>query len=225
MHFVFADIDVQLIFLILFLVMGFVSWISNFLKGAKRGGGAQRPGPRVAGAGDDNLRNEIEGFLAEVTGQKRREPQPDDDVLIEVVSEADERPRRKLRRPSGRRQQRPRDQPVRQRAKPAKAKLGSDLKRHVANYMAKDRIDGHVDEHLSHEVDDSSHEVDDSVRQHLGRAAESAYSRDQGLRQAQAHPIIAMLRDPQGVRNAILLHEILTRPRSLKSQAEAVSGK
>ena len=75
--------------------------------------------------------------------------------------------------------------------------------------------------------------VGSTVRSHhLGNRVDAEVQRDvpaaflnnfgQGIAPAsapqerQVHPLVKVLRDPNGVRNAILLNEILQRPKSLR---------
>ena len=55
-------------------------------------------------------------------------------------------------------------------------------------------------------------DIDSAVRKDLGSDATS----DAVHRAGNIHPLAKALRDPQGVRQAILLNEILSRPKSLR---------
>ena len=97
--------------------------------------------------------------------------------------------------PSGRDQKRPRRVANR---KLASSQLGSSLRDHLKEYMGED--------HLPQQVRDR---LVDEVEAHLGRMANSAssgYSRAEQMK----HNLIAALKDPDQVRQAILVHELLT---------------
>jgi hypothetical protein len=85
--------------------------------------------------------------------------------------------------------------------------LGGGVRSHLQEYMG-GRIDQQVKEHLAGAVDKS-------VSQHLG--AQGATAPDQSAT-GQEHPIVRILRSPGGVRQAVLISEILTpkykRPRA-----------
>ncbi|MCA9118293.1 MAG: hypothetical protein KDA79_24645, partial [Planctomycetaceae bacterium] len=102
---------------------------------------------------------------------------------------------REAKPPSGREQKRPRRVANR---KLASSQLGSSLRDHLKEYMGED--------HLPQQVRDR---LVDEVEAHLGRMANSAssgYSRAEQMK----HSLIAALKDPDQVRQAILVHELLT---------------
>ena len=234
MTFVLADIDVGTI---VFLVVAFLTWIMNLANKNKEKKPAQRPArPKPQG---DQVKSELEAFLEEVTGQKQPEkPRPQQQrrpgpAPAEVRQEKRQpvpqqkakptpRPQRPRRRPK---QAKPRQKPapapkpverqsLREReaakdkiraAEKAERKLGSGISEHVDAY-----IDDHVDSHLSHDINAS-------VRAHLG-------SRQQVManKKAQAsemnQQIVASLRNPAEIKRAIIVNEILAKPRALRRQ-------
>ena len=92
--------------------------------------------------------------------------------------------------------------------------LGSGINKHVDSYISR-----HVAEHIETDVDDfvEAHIVD-SVENHLGnRSTELPALTSSGTKQpTSASEFRKLLKSRSGVRQAILLNEVLTRPRSLR---------
>lgn len=196
--------------LIFFLVIVVFSIIQSIIKSANEKAKKQQlqadPDRRK------RVQNEIESFLAEVSGG-----QPD----------ASERRRKRQQRTNARRreqqiQKNRREEELRQQKKAAAAKLrksrsrkvGSGITEHVDEY-----IHQHVNEYLDHDVDEYVEAtIVDNVDLNLGdRTLEmlgtTSVARPSG---ETAKTLVSLLRDPNGVRNAILVYEILTRPAVLK---------
>ena len=215
--------------IIVFLVISFISWLLN-MKNKTPDPAAQRPRrPARAAGGDGRLKNELEAFLEEVTGQPRAQPPqpspaapPHDEMPPPAV--VDSEPRRlPVRRESHQLPSHPRPaerQPAlaRQAAElqsfDHSSQLGTALRQHVDEYVANTNIDRHVQSYMANEVEQS-------VREHIDRAVEN----DLGVRNvalpqravtARAREVISLLNSADGVRNAILLTEILGRPKSLR---------
>lgn len=205
--------------LIIFLVIAFISWIINLVSKnndeAKAGGGrAPRPEPPR----DGRLQNEIDIFLQEVSGQKKGNARVEEDIPMEIVEVEETPPRRRNvrqqppRRPSRRQEAREtsasehnRPGPgVAERQKPGSANLGGGVRQHVSEHLSSGDVESHVEEHLAHDVDQS-------VQQHLGQFSVGE-SVDLGA--PGTHPLVSLLRSPSGMRQAILMGEILSPPKS-----------
>lgn len=175
---------------------------------------------------DPRLNDEIDQFLREVAGRRKAEDAP-----IEIVPQQRRRPQRRQRQPPRRppARQRPAEkvQPVPEQPKrktplgssvttrkgPGSNKLGTEVVEHVSEYMD-DRIERQVADHLQHSVDRG-------VALHLGRFGSGSFVPAAGMRQASAqsprtNQLVSMLRDPSSVRQAILLNEILARPKAMQ---------
>lgn len=212
--FVLIAVDIGTVFTAVFLIVLFLGWVLQAVQNQKEGGGPRQPGrqrpnqprqrpnqPRQR-LRDDRVASEIDAFLREVNSS-RGNVDEEDEPLIEVVREPTRRPRRRQPEPAP-----PRPPATRsQRGRPVTtgpsdieshaAELGSGLRSHVQSYMA---------DHLEQDVD-----------AHLGdRAAEMPV--EIVVAQPEVHPLVARLRDPQGARNAILLAEVLTRPRTFRDR-------
>lgn len=197
------------------IVMMFVGWILNTINASKRQTPAARRRPRPARSGDDRLQSEIDSFLQEVGGGKRR-PQPshaarDEDVELEIVDER-ESPRRRPRR-------RPQSRPAKPE-RPAAADVSTPLsERHLESAVSLQHLGGELQEHVDHYMQDHSSEA--APRSELGSDWTKLSDANAGG-QAGAQPegatlsggIADLLRNPVTVQQAILVNEILSPPKS-----------
>lgn len=209
---------------LIFVILGFLGWIMNLTsnKNAPPPAAPARPRqplPRPQNR-DERIQSEIDIFLQEVGGRK---PKPRVQEITEPLVEEPPRPTRRLadRAPktpseSARTPPSPRPEPARQEKRPERrvgsGDLGSTVREHVAQYIETARIDQSVKQHLSHVVDRA-------VETHLGslgqqEAAQLAAAVDVAAKApAGMHPVVGLLRDPNGLRNAVLVSEILGPPR------------
>jgi hypothetical protein len=207
----FAAVDVCGAAFVAGIVIMFLFWVLRIFSKAQED--SSPPSVRPRRAERDRQRDEIEEFTRQQTARRRGR----EEDILEVIEEA-RPPRRQGQtrpKPSGQRlpqQQRP-GQPApaasAQRSRPGETlsnrhanqseSLGSGVRSHLAEYM-EDRIDQSVQQHLVGGVGQS-------VQQHLGAVARMGEAR------TGEHPIVRLLRDPNGVRTALILNEVLTRPR------------
>jgi hypothetical protein len=93
--------------------------------------------------------------------------------------------------------------------------VGSGVSEHVDSF-----IGDHVRSHMGRDVDNFvKKDIDERVRSHLGSQSSKPVemsASDTGS--AAADDILSVLKTPAGVRHAILVHEILSRPRSLRKK-------
>jgi hypothetical protein len=206
--------------MIIVAVITLIGWLMSFVN-QKNAPPPPVRNPRIpnpAGRRDDRLSNEIDIFLQEVSGRKRQ----DEPVEIELVPE-DEIRERSSRRKQAEQSQRPGNRKL-QSSLPNKSEkhlgskiaerhltgpdqLGQGLQDHLAESMQAGRIKKHVAAHLDHDVNRS-------VEQHLGRfgGADLAVPTTTRKESAAARKVVKLLRDPDGVRQAILINEVLSRP-------------
>ena len=236
--------DIEGIGVVLFLIVSFVSWILNMKNQGNKpdNKNRNRPGqPRAAGAKrPDALKNELEMFLEEVSGKKPRAPKENPQRPLQA-----KQPRRRVeqQRPAGPRpnpaevqQQRPRlkkrpkqqrpkkqrpkppQQPVQEKPRAKRGELGSKLRDHVDDYMGDNRVEQHVEEHLADGVSGRQDKrIGKSVQAHLGASlGASSVQVEIDPPSATTAGLVAMLRNPNSVRNAIMVNEILQRPKSLR---------
>lgn len=213
---------------LIFVILGFLGWIMNLTSNKNAPPPAaparpRQPQPGRAQNRDERIQSEIDVFLQEVGGKKARprsEPPP-------RVVEVEEPPRRRVpRRAPERTVRRPAAEPVRapapppSRAEPAprtehrvgSSDLGATVREQVSRYIETARVDQTTKQQLSSVIDRA-------VEHHLGtlgqrEAAQLAAAVDVAANvPAGVHPVVGLLRDPTGVRNAILVSEVLGPPR------------
>lgn len=218
---------------VIFVIIAIIGAIMNWIGGAKKPPGQpavpnrprRPPRPR-----DRRLQNEIDNFLQEITGKKVQQEE-----AVEVVDIEPPPPRRVARRPAGRPQPAanlqktpPRPEPAQPHQKPGTGiasrkgpgskDLGAGVKKHLAEHMQAGRVTSHVEQYLDHEIDAG-------VAAHLG--AFSAEQSKQGKTLASvsvravplAVSVVGLLRDPVGVRQAIIASEILSPPKCRRGQS------
>lgn len=211
------------------IVMMFIGWIMNLVnkqnRPAQAARGRRRQPPR---RGEGRLQSEIDSFLEEVGG--RRPQRETEEVPIEIVEEEERRPPRRppRRRPKSRppaRPPRPSQEAAASTASPTErlserhlkstigsTKLGEGLRSHLQQYMADDHVDAQVAKDLSHRV--GSEWAAHPEREARGGGNiefASPHAREAAL---AANQIASLLRNPAGVRQAILVSEILSPPKS-----------
>lgn len=198
---------------VIFLTIMFVSWIARVIKGTDEAN--QRPQARPQGR-DERLRSEIDSFLKEVAGAKK-EPNPAAEV-VEIVDFEEEpaKPRRLQPQPrkqpaarskaAAKRQEKPGER-LSKRQGPRKKELGSGIDEYVSEHIQEGRISSRADR-------EERSDVSDSVAEHLGIFTAAGEARRKAPRTKTAAAIVAMLRNQQNVKQAIIISEVLNRPRS-----------
>lgn len=91
---------------------------------------------------------------------------------------------------------------------------GSGVGAHVDSYIGQ-----HVKSHIGQQLNESvKHDIADQVRSHLGedKNKPSAPSAATTHGSAAAGSLLLALRSPEGVRQAILMNEVLSKPKSLR---------
>lgn len=191
----------QVIALIIFTI-SVLSWFVNIIQG-NQPNGAPRPKNRPR----DPAQSELEKFLQEViTGQQappeRKRPAPQQ----KQPRTANEKKGNKSKP-----QQTPRpakSEPVAEKPGQRLAQshlqtsaLGEGVRSHLSDYMQANRVGAAVQQ-----------DIDAAVRHDIG----SNNSSQAAQRAGSVHPLAQALRDPQGVRQAILLNEILNKPKALR---------
>jgi hypothetical protein len=149
------------------------------------------------------VQSEIEAFLQGVTGDKKP-PQQEQ-----------QRPRRRPRseRQAQRPQQRKPQPPARKPSpatEPARLSVsGSSISEHVDQFIGQ-----HVSQHIDHGIEEHVNvEIVDNVQEHLG---DRDIAGGQKTGRSAPNEILALLRTPEGMRQAIIANEILSRPRTLR---------
>lgn len=232
--------DIEGLGVVIFLVVSFISWILNMKNDGNKKGNRPRPNrPRAgqagAGAGQqargagkpDALKSELEAFLQEVTGQKQKpkpqnKPRPIPAKAPRKRIQPREQPAAVAReKPTRKRPKKAAPRPSSQRRQPKK-ELGSKLREHVDDYMGESRVEKHVEEHMTEGVSGrKDRRIGAHVRQHLGSSISGVPVQiEVDPKPANTAEIIEMLRDPNSVRNAVIINEILKKPRALRREGE-----
>ncbi len=217
----------KLIVLIIFIA---ISAIRGLMKNAEEK--AQKAQRKVAAAGNlaperqKRVQSEIDAFLSEVGAAppKPQAPRPAPPRPVPAPPAAQSqsaRQRSAANQPRRRQPTRtaPKAQPERRPpiGTPApsagRQQVGGSIASHVDQYISK-----HVTQHLDHDVDELVQaDIVDSVNSHLGmRGREMPALTGSAQAVPPADEIVRLLRDPAGIRQAILINEILSRPRALR---------
>lgn len=223
-------LDIGSIFAVGFLLISFIGWIMNLINAQnpppQPKQPARRPAPR-----DRKVQNEIEAFLQEAMGRRApdQQPKPDGDE-IEILQPAaprrrppQQQPRRKPKKPAA--PVPPLAQPTAQpgvtlssRHLSASSDLGQGIRSH-ADQISKSRLADQVQQDLPHLVSQG-------VGQHLGefraddvdprREVAPFVSSRAAVKDVTG--LMASLRKPAEMRKAIILQEILSKPRVLQKR-------
>jgi hypothetical protein len=221
--------DIGGIFAIVFLLISFIGWIINMINAQNPPPAPNRGPQRRPRARDRKVQNEIEQFLQEAMGNKdaRRDEASDDEIeVVEVAPQKRPPPPRRPPRPVAQSSSRPLvEQSPQDRPRPAggatsrpftPSTLGSSVASHVKDHM-RERVTQETSQHLPHAVNQN-------VTQHLGEFLAGSRDNRQGVTPVfRSHAnipnpagLIAELRTSGGMRKAIVLQEILARPRVLR---------
>lgn len=203
---VLSAVDISQIVGACVLVISVLSWVVNVVQGNTPDGAprAKQPKPKPQGA-----RSEIEMLLQQLAGEKSKPKQERQQPPKPPKPQQQDRSRGKSK-PSQSRPSTP-SGPLASRQQPRvsdshlkDSRVGNDVRSsHLGN-----RIDALVQSDVTGAVEK---DIQAAVQHDLGNAIAPAT-----IKVAVDHPLIAVLRDPKGVRQAILLNEILQRPKALR---------
>lgn len=214
--------------LIIVIVFFAFSMIRGLMKSGKEKAEKEA---RLAQRGDPNrkqrVQGEIDAFLSEVSGggnedrsgqqksQRRRERGERTQESKQRAQRDQQEMQRQLKIKQKREATRARRKAESQAATAPDRQLGSGISAHVDEYITQ-----HVEEHIDDDIEEYVEAtIVDSVESHLGtrRSQMPEQTRVRSRkRSAAAKSVVAMLKDPAGVRNAILINEILAPPRALR---------
>jgi hypothetical protein len=109
-------------------------------------------------------------------------------------------------------EQKTRKTPAANRPEATQGPSGAGVRQHVESY-----ITDHVRTHLDSTVDDSvKKHINQHVQAHIGSEISADATGADGPDAQTTAGIRKLLRDPGGIRNAMLVNEILSRPRTLR---------
>lgn len=164
------------------------------------------------------VQSEIENFLAEVTGAAPPKRKQQDVNQQEQRRRQEAAAKRKQREAAAARRRKAAAAALAKSKQKKRQTSGSSISQHVDEYIGQ-----HVAEHIDNDVEEYVEAtIVDSVDSHLGkRDAEmpkptGGPSPSTSGGNSAAAEVAKLLRDPKGVRNAILISEILSRPRALR---------
>jgi hypothetical protein len=230
--------------LLIMLAIGFISWLVN-MANQKQKQPPPAQAPRPPRPRDDKLRSEIDVFLQEVSGRKPKEEPVAIEIVSEeeirrrrVVKKPIPRETPTARPPAS--LAKPRTQPSvfkelsvkppqvpQPRRRPGAelaerhaidpSGLSTNLEAHLKTYMAPDRIEQGVQQHIPHEIE---RRVERNLGS-FGDKQQSAQAAPEQARPAQpvsAADVVKFLRDPGGMRRSILVNEVLSRPVGLRKK-------
>ena len=229
---------------IVIIVIMFFSMIQSLTKASKEKQEKAAQEKRRAEAADPNRRqrvqSEIESFLSEVTGQRAQNSAP---VDLETEREqerrrqaSEEKRRRQLEAKRRQKQQQQRQQVAKiqgdarsssdstsrlaqqeQTNTAGPRQIGSNIGARVQNHIGQQSSSKKSTNAVSEYVDTT---IVKSVNEHLGRrSAEMPPPTTVAKGNMAAANIADLLRSPAGIRNAILVNELLSRPRALRTKS------
>lgn len=195
----------SIVFLVI-LIISVVSWLVNLVQGDKPN--IKKKPPRPAGGGQ----SELELFLQQVVGNTEAEKP---------------RPAPKPAKPAGERKPQKKQQQSKQRVgneRPGSERPGNEQKSPAERpgqrlsqiHLADSTVGAGMRSHASVTQNDVANsvrrDIDENVLRDIGTDGTVAAT----INRPAEHPLIQTLRSPQGVRQAIILTEILGRPKSLR---------
>ena len=193
-----VNIDVSQVIGLCVLVVSVLSWFVNIIQGNTPDGvprkKPQKPNPPAA-------RSEIEVLLEQITGDKQKQGRREQQSQVpRPPRPQQERPKNVGRSTSPRTGMQPAKPVVKQSARVAETHLASsNLGNEVRSHHLGNRVEAAVQQ-----------EITAAVQHDLGnRIAAARPPQEQSV-----HPLVKVLRDPNGIRQAILLNEILQRPKA-----------
>jgi hypothetical protein len=209
-------LDVGTVMFFVFAVISLISWIANQANAAKKVPPPRQPNPQAPPQRNPQVQREIERFLREAAAKQRGQMVDADE--IEVV-----RPQ-SARRPPPKRKvvEKPRPSAAARGSGSATtqgpARPGEGL---AARHLAPKAKSAVANEHLpqSKAAVTLPDDVSKSVSAHLGvfaAAGTSAAGSAAAAQRQAAKALLKELRTPQGMRSAIVMQEILKRPRALR---------
>ncbi|MBO49561.1 MAG: hypothetical protein CMJ69_02130 [Planctomycetaceae bacterium] len=179
-------------------IIALISWVANKIKESSNAnaGGVVADAPGEEADGDVRVQAEIDRFLQQVRGGGQS-PAP----APEVTPTA-----------------------------PATATVQKKTQRLTERHVIGDRhirsgvgdVDGDSDERMSRRVDrDLGHGVEQSVASHLGPSVGDSRGADVSFDSSDwtAENLVGLLTRPDGMRQAVLVHEILSRPKGRRGRS------
>ena len=190
------------------LVISVLSWFVNVIQGNTPDG---TPRPKPPKAKPQDGRSEIEVLLQQLTGEKSKpKPERRDPPKPAKPQPPSDRRRSGSKPPASRPGST--SGPGNSRPLPRVAEThlaASNLGNDVRSHQMGNRVEAIVQQDIAGAV---QRDIQFAVQHDLGNRIAAASP----AKEKTEHPLVKVLRDPNGVRQAILLNEILQRPKSLR---------
>lgn len=181
------------------LVISIISWLVNLIKGE----GNNAPAAKRA-APQKDLRSEIEVFLEELNKPPVRQEAP-----RPAPKRAPAPPQPKAKQQKQPQQQKKRTEPISKRPVTTESRpssnLGAGVRQHVAEHLAAGQVTAQAQQHIGNRIESS-------VTHDLGTSSTNLHME----RNVPVHPLYTLLTQQGGMRQAILVHELLQKPRALR---------
>jgi hypothetical protein len=200
-----ADLDLHQLFWLAIIVISFLSWVVKQLKGGDAAVQPQRRPPA-----DKPLRSEIEVFLKELTKGEQEPPRkPAPPPPRKQPASAKAKPEKPRKARPGTPPSKPVSNPPKRGSRLSEqhlptTQLGQGVRAHLTGYMASDRVTAEAQEFIGHRIEDA-------VQSDLGQSGMTL-----PLGSRTPHPLLALMSQPGGMRQALVLNEILQKPAALR---------
>ena len=201
--------------------IAFIGWIANKMKEAAGGpaAGAGAAAEAVPAKDGGRVQAEIDRFLQEVRGAVGQRPEANvieaDDAFEAPAQPA--RQQRRLAQSPPTPKPAPTEKPRRlvDRHAIGQRHIDSQVDDLVAEHLPSQRIGNLVEQDLGHSVEQS-------VTSHLGSSSgtqvETAAVWEDGVNALSAEYLVGLLSRPEGIRQAVLVQEILSRPKGRRGR-------
>lgn len=204
-------LDLDAIVWVIVVVIWFLGFLVKIIKGGAKGGAKAN----VRRADGQRVRTEIESFLEEISAKQTKRP-PEKPVPqpparsrppVAKTSKKSTTPS-KAPRAEGDSKKSQRQVGKLSDKHLSSSNLGQGVRSHVTAFVQSETIAASVQEDLKDKI---SAEVQADLGQRPSISQPVSSSRS-------VHPLITFLRSPQGVRQAIIMQEVLQRPKTLRRQ-------
>ncbi|WP_373652055.1 MULTISPECIES: hypothetical protein [unclassified Schlesneria] len=205
------NIDISQIIGMCVLVISFLSWFVNLFPGKNQ---QKEQLPKAPRPQQRTAQNEIEVLLQQLTGEKPKSKPPRREQPQASQAPKPPKPPRD-RSKNGQRSTNQRNVSQAQPNPKGIPTLSSEISQGSSGFglaTSAAGIGGHPHQ-LGGRVDAAvNRDINSAVQHDLGNQISEAQPRQA----PQLHPLVKVLRDPIGIRQAVLLNEILQRPKGLK---------
>lgn len=185
---------------LLVLIFTVVGWLVNLANSQQNPPAKQKQGPRPRPQ-RDRVQNEIDIFLKEVRGEAPAEP----DIVIESLPPETTRRRSRPTPPTP--PTRPEPLPEAQRSR--MSRVGSHVESHVGESLSTHHLESHFGATEPQPMPSPDPRAMGEV---IAMQPEGSSAKTAPL------PMIGMLKNRQGIRQAILVNEILSKPKALRDE-------